>query len=82
MNLPFAVAEYSAILPIKINQHLTSMVNLSWRGMDLAIQTIGEDADLVQYLGELERIMLHNFELMKWASGPGYYIKRGIYYQN
>ena len=50
--------------------------------MDLAIQTIGEDADLVQYLGELERIMLHNFELMKWASGPGYYIKRGIYYQN
>lgn len=81
LYLPFAVSEYSTVLPTKVRQSFTQFVNLFFRGMDLAIKNIGKDAKLIEYLKELERIMEYNFELIKWGSYPVYYIEVGIYYQ-
>ena len=44
--LPFAVSEYAAILPIKIRQSMTSVVNLVSRSMDLAIKEIGPEKNV------------------------------------
>ena len=47
LYLPFAVAEYSAVLPVKVTQSQTRMLNLFFQGMDLALKNIGQDAELI-----------------------------------
>lgn len=81
LYLPFAVAEYSAVLPVKVRQSQTRMVNLFFQGMDLAMKNLGKDSELIEYFSELERIMKNNYELIKWGSYQTWYIENGIYYQ-
>ena len=81
LYLPFAVAEYSAVLPVKVTQSRTRMANLFFQGMDLAIKNLGQDVELIEYFSELEKIMKNNEELIKWGSYQSWYIENGIYYQ-
>ncbi|MDC1482561.1 hypothetical protein N8146_09915 [Ascidiaceihabitans sp.] len=80
--LPFVVSEYAAILPIKITQSTTSVANLVFRSMDLAIKALGPEKTLLEYLKVVDDIVMANFELFKWAGGPAYPIEVGVYYQN
>lgn len=81
LYLPFAVAEYSAVLPIKVTQSRTRMANLFFQGMNLAIKNLGRGSELIEYFSELEKIMKYNDELIKWGSYQSWYIENGIYYQ-
>lgn len=81
LYLPFAVAEYSAVLPVKVTQSRTGIANLFFQGMDMAIKNLGQDVELIEYFSELENIMKNNEELIKWGSYQSWYIENGIYYQ-
>lgn len=81
LYLPFAVAEYSAVLPVKVTQSRTGIANIFFQGMDMAIKNLGQDVELIEYFSELENIMKNNEELIKWGSYQSWYIENGIYYQ-
>jgi len=82
LYLPFAVPEYSAILPIKHRQAGTGLIHMMARGMHMAMQKLGRDAQLIDYFTEVEKIIFDNFEETKWASYSDWYIRTGIYYQS
>jgi hypothetical protein len=81
LYLPFAVPEYSAILPIKHEQAMTGLLPMVTQGMHFAMQKLGRDAQLIDYFTEVEKIIFNNFEKTKWAAYSDYYIRTGIYYQ-
>jgi hypothetical protein len=81
LYLPFAVPEYSAILPIKHNQAITGLLHMVTQGMHMAMQKLGRETQLIDYFIEVEKIIFDNFEKTKWASFSDWYIRNGIYYQ-
>lgn len=82
LYLPYAVAEYAVVLPIKINQARTAAINLYAQGMSLSFDKLGPNKQLKDYLVEYQKIVSENMELFKWAAGPEYYIKSGLHSQN
>ena len=81
LYLPFAVPEYSVILPIKHKQALTGLLHMMAVGMHMAMQKLGRDAQLIEYFTEVEKTIFENFEKTKWAKYSDWWIKNGIYYQ-
>ena len=82
LYLPFAVAEYTSIIPIKIKQSRNISINLITKMGGNAFKKLGANASLLDIIKEVNKNIIENFESFRWANGPDYYIERGIKTQN
>jgi len=82
LYLPFAVAEYTSIIPIKIKQSRNISIKLITKMGGNAFKKLGANASLLDIIKEVDKNIIENFESFRWANGPGYYIERGIRTQN
>lgn len=82
LYLPFAVAEYTSIIPIKIKQSRNKAINLITQMGGQAFKKLGANASLLDIIKDVNKNIIENFESFRWANGPDYYIERGIYTQN